>query len=101
MTRPSCAALHRLTQPSIPPWVVEVSTSNEGDWWNMCIPNKFTAPRGSLVAYMLHMELKWEEVASPHKRNDTVESSCAGKLQVTCKVPLVGHSSFERHYINA
>ena len=30
-----------------------------------------------------------------------VESACAGKLQVTCKVPLVGHSPFERHYINA
>ena len=58
-------------------------------------------PRGSLVACMLPRELKWEEVAPPHKRNDTVESACAGKLQVTCKAPLVGHSLFERHYINA
>ena len=50
---------------------------------------------------MLPRELKWEEVAPPHKGNDTVESACAGKLQVTCKVPLVGHSLFESHYINA
>ena len=38
---------------------------------------------------------------SPSLRNDTVESACAGKLQVTCKVPLVGHSLFERRCINA
>ena len=52
------------------------------------------------MACMLPMELKWEELA-PHKRNDTVESACAGKLQVTCKAPLVGHRPFERCYINA
>ena len=36
-------------------------------WWNMCIPNRFTVPRGSLVACMFPRELKWEEVAPPHK----------------------------------
>ena len=57
--------------------------------------------RGSLMASMLPRELKWEEVALLIKRNDTVESACAGKLQVTCKVPLVGNSPFGRCYINA
>ena len=53
------------------------------------------------MACMLPMELKWEKVAPPHKRNDTVESACAGELQVTCKGPLVGCSPFERCYIHA
>ena len=66
----------------------------------MCIPNRFTAPRGSLVACMLPRELGWEEVAPPHKGMTQLKVPCAGKLQVTCKAPLVGHSPFERHYIN-
>ena len=56
-----------LTQLSIPLWVSEVGTSNEGDWWNMCIPNSFTVPRGSLVACMLPRKLRWEKVAPHHK----------------------------------
>ena len=86
MTRPSCAALHRLTQPSIPSWVGEVSTSNEGDWWNMCIPNRFTVPRGSLMACMLPRELRWEEVALPHKGMTQLKVPVLGsyKLHVKC-----------------
>ena len=33
----------------------------------MCIPNRFTAPRGSLMACMLLRELRQEEVDPPHK----------------------------------
>ena len=33
----------------------------------MHIPSRFTVPRGSLVACMLPRELRWEEVAPPHK----------------------------------
>ena len=29
----------------------------------MCIPKRFTVPRGSLVACMLPRELRWEDVA--------------------------------------
>ena len=32
----------------------------------MCIPNRFTASRGSLMICMLPMELTWEEVAPPY-----------------------------------
>ena len=83
MTRLRCAVLYGLTEPSIPSWVGEVSTSNEGNWWNMCIPNRFTVSRGSLVAGMLPRELRWEEVAPPHK----------GMIQL--KVPVLG--SYKLH----
>ena len=33
----------------------------------MCIPSRFTTPRGSLVACMVPRVLRWEEVAPPHK----------------------------------
>ena len=32
----------------------------------MCIPNRFTMPRGSLMACILPRELRLEEVAPPH-----------------------------------
>ena len=32
----------------------------------MCIPNRVTVPRGSLVACMVPRKLRWEEVAPPH-----------------------------------
>ena len=44
------------------------------------------------MACMLPRELRWEEVAPPHKGMIQLKSACAGKLQVKCKVPLVGHS---------
>ena len=53
----------------------------------MCIPNRFTAPRGSLVACMLPRELRWEEVAPPHKRNDTVLGLSWGNNNVLGEVP--------------
>ena len=31
----------------------------------MCIPSRFTVPRGSFVACMLPGELRWEDVAPP------------------------------------
>ena len=67
-------------------WAGEVSTSNGGDWWNMCIPNRFTAPRGSLVACMLPRELRWEEVAPPHKGMTQLKVPMLGsyKLHVKC-----------------
>ena len=51
----------------------------------MCIPNRFTAPRGSLVACMFPRELRWEEVAPPHKRNDTVLGLSWGNNNVPCE----------------
>ena len=56
-------------------------------------------PRGSLMACMPPRELSGRRWL-PLIKNDTVESACAGKLQVTCKAPLVGHSPLERCYIN-
>ena len=63
-----------------------MSTSNEGNWWNMCIPNRFTVPRGSLVACMLPRELRWEEVAPPHKGMTQLKLPVLGsyKLHVKC-----------------
>ena len=51
----------------------------------MCIPNRFTVPRGSLVACMFPRELRWEEVAPPQKRNDTVLGLSWGNNNVPCK----------------
>ena len=48
-----------ISMSSTPPWVSEVSTSKEGDWWNMCIPNRFTVPTGIPVAFMLPRELSY------------------------------------------
>ena len=56
----------------------------------MYILNSFTAPGGGLVACMPPRELKWEEVGSPSQRNDTVDSTRAGELQVACKALSVG-----------
>ena len=100
VTKPSCAALHRLTQPSIPSWVGEVSTSNEGDWWNMCIPDRFTAPRGSLVACMLPRELRWEEVAPPHKGMTQLKVPVLGSYKLHVKCLWKGIAHWKGCYIN-
>ena len=71
VTRPSCAAayLGKMWTPHVPHlmkvwnWYLAMMAS----WGIICIPNRFTVPRGSLVACMLPRELRWGEVAPPHK----------------------------------
>ena len=52
----------------------------------MCIPSRFTAPRCSLVAYMLPRELRWEEVAPPHKGMTQWIVPELGGYKLNCKV---------------
>ena len=58
----------------------------------MCIPNRFTAPRGILMACMLPQGVEMGGDVSPSQRNDTVDGASAGKLQVACKALSIGHS---------
>ena len=51
----------------------------------MCIPSRFTAPRGSLVACMLPRELRWEEVAPPHKEMTQLIMPELGSYKLNCK----------------
>ena len=57
-----------------------------GNWWNMCTPDRFSVPTGSLVACMLPRDLRWEEVALPHKGMIQLKVSVLGsyKLHVKC-----------------
>ena len=52
----------------------------------MCIPNRFTVPGGSLVACMLTRELRWEEVAAPHKEMTQLIVPELGSYKLNCKV---------------
>ena len=52
----------------------------------MCIPTRFTAPRGSLVACMLPRELRWEEVAPPHIGMIQLIVPELGSYKLNCKV---------------
>ena len=52
----------------------------------MYIPSRFTTPRGSLVACMLFRELRWEEVAPPHKGMTQLIVPELGNHKLTCTV---------------
>ena len=52
----------------------------------MCIPSRFTVPRGSLVACMLPGELRWQEVAPPHKGMTQLIVPELGSYKVNCIV---------------
>ena len=66
----------------------------------MCIPNRFTAPRGSLMACMLPRELRWEEVAPPHKGMTKCLAWAGVILMYHVKHLRNDLVRFIRHYIN-
>ena len=52
----------------------------------MCIPSRFTMPRGSLVACVLPRELRWEEVAPLHKGMTQLIVPELGSYKLNCTV---------------
>ena len=52
----------------------------------MCIPSRFSMPRGSLVACMLPRELRWEEVAPSHIAMTQLIVPELGSYKLNCKV---------------